>query len=61
MLWGISETVNARTFKPVPLCFCTPEHLLVGISGALGMKVSHLLSENVFCENAVGYLRNSEC
>ena len=39
----------------------TPENLLVGISEALGMKVSHFLSKNVFWENAVGYLRNGEC
>ena len=41
--------------------FSTTENLLVGISGALGMKEIHFLSKNVFWENAVGYLRNSEC
>ena len=41
--------------------FSTPENLLVGISGVLGIKESHFLSKNVFWENAVGYLRNSEC
>ena len=41
--------------------FSTPENLLVGISRALGMKESHFLSKNVFWENAVEYLRNSEC
>ena len=41
--------------------FSTPENLIVGIFGALAMKVSHFLSKNVFWENAVGYLRNSEC
>ena len=61
MLWGILETVSARAFKPLPLCSHTPENLLIGISGALGMKVGHLLKKNVFSENAVGYLRNSEC
>ena len=25
------------------------------------MKESHFLSKNMFCENAVGYLRNGEC
>ena len=35
--------------------FSTPVNLLVEISGALGLKVSHFLSKNVFCENAVGY------
>ena len=37
--------------------FSTPEKLLVGISGALGMKESCFLSKNVFWENAVGYLK----
>ena len=41
--------------------FSTPENLLVQISGALGRRVSHFLSRNVFWENAVGYLRNGEC
>ena len=31
------------------------------ISGALGTKESHYLSKNVFWENAVDYLTNSEC
>ena len=61
MLWSISETVNARAFTPLPLCSTTPENLLVGISGALGMKENQFLSKNVFWENAVEYLRNSEC
>ena len=60
MLWGISEMVNARALKPVPLCSAALKSLLVGISGALGMKESHFLSKNVFWENAVGYLRNGE-
>ena len=33
--------------------FSTPENLLVGISGALGMKENHFLSKNVLWENAV--------
>ena len=61
MLLGISETVDARAFKPLPLCISSPENLQVEISGALGMKESHYLSKNVFWENAVGYLRNGEC
>ena len=61
MLQGISEMVNARAFKPLPLCSAPLKTYLVGISGALGMKESHFLSKNVFWENAVGYLRNSEC
>ena len=61
MLWGISEMVNAKASKPLPLCLATLKNLQVVISGALGMKVSHFLSKNVFWENAVGYLRNGEC
>ena len=61
MQWSISEMVNAwwngDTFAIV---FSTSENLLVGITGALGMKESHLLSKNVFWENSVGYLRNGE-
>ena len=37
--------------------FSTPENLLVGISGAQGMKERHFLSKNMFSENAVEYLR----
>ena len=48
MLQGISETVNARAFKPLPLCSAPPENLLVGISGTLGMKESHFLCKNLF-------------
>ena len=64
MLWGISEMVNASMASN--LCHlgysaAFPENWLVGISGALGMKVSHFLSRNVFWENAVGYLRKGEC
>ena len=42
------------------IMFSTPENVLVGISGALGMKESHFLSYNMFREHAVEYLRNSE-
>ena len=52
--------LNARAFKPLPLCFSTPESLLVGITGALGTKENHFLSKNVFWENAVEYLRNGK-
>ena len=37
------------------------EKLLVEISGALWMKESHFLSKNMFWENAVEYLRKTEC
>ena len=43
------------------IVFSSPESLLVWISGALGTNENHFLSKNVFWENAVNYLRNSEC
>ena len=52
--------MGTETFRTVTIVFSTPENLLVGISGALGMKETHFLSKNVFWENAVGYLRNGE-
>ena len=61
MLWGISDMVCARAFKPLPLVFSTHENLPVGICGALGMQESYFLSKNVFWENAVGYLRYGVC
>ena len=61
MLQGIAEMVNARAFNPLPLCTASLKIYLLGIPGALGTKESHFLSKNVFWENAVGYLRNSEC
>ena len=48
MLWGISELVNARVFKPLPLCSAPLETLSVGISGALVIKESYYISINVF-------------
>ena len=42
MLWGISEMVNARALKPLPLCSAPLKILLAVICGALGMKKSHL-------------------
>ena len=61
MQWSISEMVNARAFQTFAIVFSTPENLLVGISGALGMKESHFLSKYVFWGKAVEYLRNGEC
>ena len=60
MLWGISEMVNARTYQIFAIVFSTLVNLLVGISGALGRNESLFLRKNVFWENVVGYLRNSE-
>ena len=48
MLWGISEMVNARAFKTLPLCSAPSENLLVGISGALDTKETHFISKNLF-------------
>ena len=44
MLWGMSEMVNAKSFQTFAIVFSTPENLLVGMSGALGMTESHFLS-----------------
>ena len=57
----ISETMRTRSFQTCVIVFSTPENLLVGISGALGMKKSHFLSKIVFSEIVVGYLRNGAC
>ena len=52
---------ECQSFHTFAIVFSTPENLLVGISGALGIRESCFLSRNVFWENVVGYLRNSEC
>ena len=49
------------SFQIFAIVFSTPENLLVGMSAALGMTGSQFLTKNVFWENAVVYLRNSEC
>ena len=60
MLWGISETVNARAFKPLPLCSAPLKvgYYLPGFCVALGMQESHCSgSKNVSIgQNGVGYL-----
>ena len=61
MLWGYLRNGESDSFQTFVIVFSTPENLLVGISGALGMKESDFLSTNVFWRNAVGYLRNGEC
>ena len=53
MLWGISVIVIARAYKTLPLCSAPLKNLVVGITGALEMKESHFLSNNMFWENAV--------
>ena len=52
---------ECKSFQTFAIVFSTLENLLVGISVALGMKVSKCLSKNMFWENAVEYLRNGEC
>ena len=44
MLWGISETVNARAFIAFAIVFRTPENLLLGMTAILGLKESHFLA-----------------
>ena len=61
MMWIISETLNVRAFKHFAIVFSIPENLLIGISGSVRRKVSHSICKHMFCENAVGYLRNGEC
>ena len=61
MLWGYLRNGECYSFQTYAIVFNTPENLLVEISGALGMTGSRILSRNLFWENAVGYLRNSEC
>ena len=53
MQWSISETVNARAFK-LSIVFSTPENLLVGITGALGMNVSYFLSKKCVLRKCCG-------
>ena len=61
MLWGISEMVNARACKPLPLCSSTPGNLPVRHFWSSRNKSKPLSQlEHVFWENAVGYLRNGE-
>ena len=45
---------ECKSFQTFATVFSTPENLLIGISGALGMTECHFLSKNVFWENAVG-------
>ena len=61
MLWGISEMMNARAFKPFPLCSAPLKTYWYRFSERLGTTEGHFLTKNVFWETAVGYLRNSEC
>ena len=52
MQWSNSEMVNARAFKPLPLCSAPLKNLLVE-NGALGNERNPLSKQNIFSENAV--------
>ena len=57
----ISERVS-YSFQTFAILFCTPENLLVGISGALGLKQKATFpAKYMFWENAVEYLRKTDC
>ena len=56
-----TQEMGTETFRTVTIVFSTPENLLVGNSGAQGMKKSHFLSKNVLWEMLWEYLRNDEC
>ena len=58
MLWGISEMVNARAYKSLPLL--TSRNFWSSNEMKLS-KLKQLSKQNMFWENAVGYLRNCEC
>ena len=51
---GYLKNSECYSFQTIVIVFCTPETLLVGISGALGTKGSCFLSKNVFWENSSG-------
>ena len=48
MQWTLSERVNARAYKTLPLCSAPLKNLVVGITGALEMKETHFLSKIYF-------------
>ena len=58
---GVSQKWWMLELSNLVIVFSTPENLLVGISGHLGMKESHFLWKNLFWGNAGGYLKNGEC
>ena len=47
---GTSGTASAESFQNFVIMFSTPENLLVGISGALGIQECHILSWNMCLE-----------
>ena len=54
MLFGISEMVNVRAFKPYAIVYSIPENLLLGISRALGTKESYFLKQNYVLRKCCG-------
>ena len=53
MQWSNSETVNARAFKPLPLCSSTPEKLTSRDYWSSRNERNPLSKQNIFLENAV--------
>ena len=45
---GYLKNSECQSFQTFAIMFNTPENLLLGISGALGIKESYFLSINVF-------------
>ena len=58
---GYLRKSECYSFQTFAIVFCTPENLLVEISGGLGLKQNHFPSLYMFWENAVEYLRKTEC
>ena len=62
MLWGISKTVNARASQTFAILFSIQENLLIGISGALGMKESLLCKQKYVLTKCCGVSQtHGEC
>ena len=52
--WSTLEMVNARAFKLFAIMLSNHENLLVGISGALGMKEAYFLSKHCVMRKCCG-------
>ena len=62
MLWGISEMMGARAFKPLPLCLALLENLLVGNFWSTRNKRKSLSKQKCVFEKMLwGILRNDGC
>ena len=58
--YGVSWKWWMLELSTLCIVFSNPDNLLVGISGALGMKGSLFLSKHVFWEYAAEYSRNGK-